>query len=459
MPSSREAALRSLLIVLIALLFATILVFAASLYCFVQLGRLSALLEQGLNASILQYPSDSAVKARVDMLQMEYSCCGDLDYSDWFHVPWIPRNILVADQTELHLYLLESSQEDPTRYNDYTNDDVPFSCCDPTSPRPCIHHHVTVESLHYQYSPYFSHLTLHRTGCRQALEDFFGKKLLLPLALSLLLMTLIQVVILVLFRILLTSMQMAVAKGDMTGPGEAHLFRPEQETVQQEENRPPIAEDADEKWALLGESEDVYGRRDRRGTVGTSEIPQTSRKGSAYREEPGGSWETPQTSRRRSSAYREGPGGSRETPQTSRRRSSAYREGPGGSRETPQTSRRRSSAFREGPGPSGRRMSHVNKVFQTAWEPIYENIILDDPNQILLVTEEEGSPRLPREELFQDQVPVETYWQHQHPRPSHGPVMFPSEMPEVNHVVSHAPNPTSGRRYSKGFQSFGVQLS
>ena len=50
-----------------------------------------------------QYSSVQQVKQRIDVLQMEFECCGDDGYSDWFHVSWVPVDILVAPPEELKL--------------------------------------------------------------------------------------------------------------------------------------------------------------------------------------------------------------------------------------------------------------------------------------------------------------------------------------------------------------------
>ena len=76
--------------------------------------------------------------------------------------------------------------------DEYTNDDVPFSCCDPASPRPCVHHHVATDQLHFQYSHQDNH-TLYRTGCKKALMDFFGDVLLRSVGLCFLFMFVLQV--------------------------------------------------------------------------------------------------------------------------------------------------------------------------------------------------------------------------------------------------------------------------
>lgn len=52
-------------------------------------------------------------------------------------------------------------------------DGVPFSCCNPTSPRPCLQYHLTDNSAHYSYDYHSEELNLHSRGCRQALIDYY----------------------------------------------------------------------------------------------------------------------------------------------------------------------------------------------------------------------------------------------------------------------------------------------
>lgn len=59
----------------------------------------------------------------------------------------------------------------------YVSDDVPFSCCDPFSHRPCLHHHVHQNDKHFNYD-WKGKVTVYTKGCRQALMEFFADSLL-----------------------------------------------------------------------------------------------------------------------------------------------------------------------------------------------------------------------------------------------------------------------------------------
>lgn len=55
----------------------------------------------------------------------------------------------------------------------YLMDGVPFSCCNPTSPRPCLQYHLTDNTAHYNYDYQTEELNLYTQGCRQALTDYY----------------------------------------------------------------------------------------------------------------------------------------------------------------------------------------------------------------------------------------------------------------------------------------------
>jgi len=56
----------------------------------------------------------------------------------------------------------------------YLVDGVPFSCCNPSSPRPCIQYQVTNNSAHYSYDYQTEELNLWRRGCREALLHYYS---------------------------------------------------------------------------------------------------------------------------------------------------------------------------------------------------------------------------------------------------------------------------------------------
>lgn len=56
----------------------------------------------------------------------------------------------------------------------YLVDGVPFSCCNPSSPRPCIQYQLTNNSAHYSYDHQTEELNLWVNGCRAALLSYYS---------------------------------------------------------------------------------------------------------------------------------------------------------------------------------------------------------------------------------------------------------------------------------------------
>lgn len=55
----------------------------------------------------------------------------------------------------------------------YLVDGVPFSCCNPSSPRPCIQYQLTNNSAHYNYEYQTEELNIYLQGCREALLSYY----------------------------------------------------------------------------------------------------------------------------------------------------------------------------------------------------------------------------------------------------------------------------------------------
>lgn len=55
----------------------------------------------------------------------------------------------------------------------YLVDGVPFSCCNPSSPRPCIQYQLTNNSAHYNYEYQTEELNIYLRGCREALVNYY----------------------------------------------------------------------------------------------------------------------------------------------------------------------------------------------------------------------------------------------------------------------------------------------
>ena len=88
----------------------------------------------------------------------------------------------IATIRSIHLLLLLSFLSLPSSVSSrirsnvdgrYLLDGVPFSCCNPASPRPCMRYQLTDNSAHYRYEYQAEELNLHSRGCRQALIDYY----------------------------------------------------------------------------------------------------------------------------------------------------------------------------------------------------------------------------------------------------------------------------------------------
>lgn len=139
-------------------------------------------------------------KETIDHLQMEFQCCGNTNYRDWFEVQWINNRYLDFTSKEV---------KDRVRSNvdgRYLLDGVPFSCCNPASPRPCIQYQLLDNSAHYNYEYQSEELNLYNRGCRQALVSYY-MSLMNTIGPAVMSVFLIQMTVLLSLRFLQTSME------------------------------------------------------------------------------------------------------------------------------------------------------------------------------------------------------------------------------------------------------------
>ncbi|GAB1301138.1 Peripherin-2 [Apodemus speciosus] len=150
-----------------------VILFLVALCCFLLRGSLESTLAYGLKNGMKYYrdtdtPGRCFMKKTIDMLQMEFKCCGNNGFRDWFEIQWISNR-----------YLDFSSKEVKDRIKSnvdgrYLVDGVPFSCCNPSSPRPCIQYQLTNNSAHYSYDHQTEELNLWLRGCRAALLNYYS---------------------------------------------------------------------------------------------------------------------------------------------------------------------------------------------------------------------------------------------------------------------------------------------
>ncbi|XP_041512333.1 peripherin-2 [Microtus oregoni] len=150
-----------------------IILFLVALCCFLLRGSLESTLASGLKNGMKYYrdtdtPGRCFMKKTIDMLQIEFRCCGNNGFRDWFEIQWISNR-----------YLDFSSKEVKDRIKSnvdgrYLVDGVPFSCCNPNSPRPCIQYQLTNNSAHYSYDHQTEELNLWLRGCRASLLSYYS---------------------------------------------------------------------------------------------------------------------------------------------------------------------------------------------------------------------------------------------------------------------------------------------
>ncbi|KAM4721009.1 rod outer segment membrane protein 1 [Rhinophrynus dorsalis] len=177
---------------------------AALVLSVVMRGTLEESLKIGLRNGIRFYkdtdtPGRCYQKRTMDKLQMDFQCCGNNHYKDWFEVQWISNR-----------YLDFSSKEVKDRIKSnvdgrYLMDSVPFSCCNPSSPRPCIQMQITNNSAHYSYNYQTDELNIWVRGCREALLSYYSGMMATNGA-AVTLCFLLQASVLVSLRYLQTSM-------------------------------------------------------------------------------------------------------------------------------------------------------------------------------------------------------------------------------------------------------------
>ncbi|KAF3853818.1 hypothetical protein F7725_014506 [Dissostichus mawsoni] len=133
------------------------MLFVTALLCFVMRIPLQFTLAEGLKNGMRFYkdtdtPGRCYMKRTLDLMQMEFRCCGNDHYRDWFEIHRIGSNV----------------------DGQYLMDGVPFSCCNPSSPRPCIQGQMTNNTAHYSYDHYTEELNVWKRGCREAMVSYYG---------------------------------------------------------------------------------------------------------------------------------------------------------------------------------------------------------------------------------------------------------------------------------------------
>ncbi|XP_064647010.1 photoreceptor outer segment membrane glycoprotein 2-like [Lineus longissimus] len=196
-------------------IFLSVCVFASSLLTFAQIAHIHSSFGIGIGEAMRKYKYEDELKQQVDGLQMGYSCCGMKSYDDWFKVSWIHDKYLSNSSEIIRSKMVQG---------EYYNDDAPFSCCNPSSDRPCIHHHVHHNDAHYNYDfKVKGSLTLFMKGCQEALSDYF-RTLLVNCGAIFIGIFCVQILLIICMRFLQTSITQAFEFGEASGDAPGWLF-------------------------------------------------------------------------------------------------------------------------------------------------------------------------------------------------------------------------------------------
>lgn len=185
-------------------------------------GRLEESLKIGLRNGIRFYkdtdvPGRCFQKETIDRLQIEFRCCGNNNFKDWFEVQWVSNRYLDFTSKDV---------KDRIRSNvdgRYLLDGVPFSCCNPASPRPCLQNQLTDSRVHYNYEYQTEELNLYARGCRQALTDYY-MGLMNSTGPGVLSVILIQISVIFSLRYLQTAVEGAMALENPEGESVGYLL-------------------------------------------------------------------------------------------------------------------------------------------------------------------------------------------------------------------------------------------
>ncbi|KAF3844843.1 hypothetical protein F7725_008006 [Dissostichus mawsoni] len=211
--------------------FFTFCVLVGALMCYSMHGELEESLNLGLTEAIRFYkdtdtPGRCFLKRTVDLLQIEFKCCGNNGYKDWFQIQWISNRYLDMSKKDVRVSDLVISYQDRLRSNvqgKYLMDGVPFSCCNINSPRPCIQQQISNNSAHFNYEHQTEELNLWMKGCRQALLEYYTH-IVQSIGLTVLITWLFELSVLTGVRYLQTSLENGLRQGDLNSESDGWLL-------------------------------------------------------------------------------------------------------------------------------------------------------------------------------------------------------------------------------------------
>ncbi|XP_065322559.1 peripherin-2-like [Gordionus sp. m RMFG-2023] len=162
---TRQRSQYFLMLWLLVLFFLPWIGFGCATLLFKHESYLLDILTNGLYQALKKYRSDGTVKRIIDTIQLKFSCCGSVNYEDWFKIGWMHTKYLNKQTLDIKKKVIRG---------DYIADDVPFSCCKIKHLGPCVHSSYTT----LKNDPKMSfNSTIHERGCSDALIDSFDELL------------------------------------------------------------------------------------------------------------------------------------------------------------------------------------------------------------------------------------------------------------------------------------------
>nr|XP_055033188.1 peripherin-2a [Misgurnus anguillicaudatus] len=207
---------------LVCCLFFNVFLVLTAVMCFATRIPLQFTLAEGLKNGMKYYkdtdtPGRCYMKRTLDLMQMEFRCCGNNNYKDWFEIQWVSNRYLDFSSKEVKDRI--SSNVD----GKYLMDGVPFSCCNPSSPRPCIQHQITNNSAHYSYDHHTEDLNIWKRGCRDALVSYYGG-MMNTIGILVLLVTALEVAVMIGLQYVNTSLSTLVNPEDPESESEGWIL-------------------------------------------------------------------------------------------------------------------------------------------------------------------------------------------------------------------------------------------
>ncbi|XP_062863755.1 photoreceptor outer segment membrane glycoprotein 2 [Trichomycterus rosablanca] len=207
---------------IICTFFFTLCLLIGALMCYTMHVELNESLALGLHNAIRYYkdtdtPGRCFLKRTVDLLQIQFQCCGNTGHKDWFQIQWISNRYLDMSKKEV-VDRLQSNVD-----GKYLVDGVPFSCCNINSPRPCIQHQITNNLAHFNYDYQTDELNLWSKGCHQALLEYYTN-ILHSIGLTVLLIWFFELSVLTGVRYLQTALENVLKQGDPESESDGWLL-------------------------------------------------------------------------------------------------------------------------------------------------------------------------------------------------------------------------------------------